>query len=37
LYMQWILSKILAERIQPLLGTIIQPTQTGFVKGKNIF
>jgi Reverse transcriptase (RNA-dependent DNA polymerase) len=34
---QRILSKILAERIQPLLGTIIQPTQTGFVKDMNIF
>jgi Reverse transcriptase (RNA-dependent DNA polymerase) len=34
---QRILSKILAERIQPHLPALVQPTQTGFVKGRNIF
>jgi hypothetical protein len=34
---QRILSKILADRLQLYLHDIIQPTQTGFIKGMNIF
>jgi Reverse transcriptase (RNA-dependent DNA polymerase) len=34
---QKLFSKILANRFKSLLQSIIQPTQTGFIKGQQIF